>query len=73
MSLTTVEVDLDHGRVTPRGNESLPERATALLTILPARTASRDPLVQHPALGKAVFHESPALPLTVEDWPEVHP
>jgi hypothetical protein len=34
MSLVTVEVELDHGRVIPKGNEPLPEKAKALLTIL---------------------------------------
>jgi hypothetical protein len=34
MSLVTVEVQLDHGRVIPKGTEPLPEKATALLTIL---------------------------------------
>lgn len=70
MSLTTVEVELDHGRVTPRGNESLPEHANALLTILPAKTTSRDPLIQHPELGKAIFYENPALPLHTDHWPD---
>ncbi len=70
MSLTTLEVELDHGKVTPRGNEALPERARALLTILPSgNKPCGDPLVQHSALGKAVFHENPANPLLPEDWP----
>lgn len=72
MSLTTVEVELDHGRVTPRGDESLPEHAHALLTILPARTRSPDPLIQHPDLGKAIIFENPALPLHPADWPDAH-
>ncbi len=35
MSLVTIEVEIDHGRVIPRGSESLPEKGTGLLTLLP--------------------------------------
>ena len=35
MSYLTVEVEIDHGRVQPKGAESLPEKASGLLTILP--------------------------------------
>lgn len=34
MSFKTVEVELDGGRVTPQGTETLPVKARALLTIL---------------------------------------
>ena len=34
MSYKTVEVELDHGRVRPRNGDTLPEHASALLTIL---------------------------------------
>jgi hypothetical protein len=34
MSYVTVEVDIDHGRILPKGAEALPERASGLLTIL---------------------------------------
>ena len=34
MSYRTVEVEIDHGRVLPKGSESLPEKASGLLTIL---------------------------------------
>lgn len=34
MSYTTVEVELENGRVIPRGNTTLPAKARALLTIL---------------------------------------
>jgi hypothetical protein len=34
MSYLTVEVELDHGRVVSKGAESLPEKASGLLTIL---------------------------------------
>lgn len=35
MSLVTLEVDIDHGRVIPRGPETLPKKGAALLTLLP--------------------------------------
>ena len=34
MSYVTVEVEIDHGRVSPKGAEILPEEASGLLTIL---------------------------------------
>ena len=34
MSYLTLEVEIDHGRVSPKGAEALPERASGLLTIL---------------------------------------
>jgi hypothetical protein len=34
MSYQTVEVDLDNGQVRPRGVETLPAKARALLTII---------------------------------------
>jgi hypothetical protein len=34
MSYRTVEVELENGRIRPRGDETLPVRASALLTIL---------------------------------------
>jgi hypothetical protein len=34
MSYLTVEVEIDHGRVSPKGPEALPERASGLLTIM---------------------------------------
>ena len=35
MSLVTLEVEIDHGRVIARGSEPLPEKGTGLLTLLP--------------------------------------
>ena len=35
MSLVTFEVEIDHGRVIPRGSEPLPEKGKGLLTLLP--------------------------------------
>ena len=34
MSYRTLEVEIDHGRVLPKGAEALPEKASGLLTIL---------------------------------------
>ena len=34
MRYLTVEVEIDHGRVSPKGAEILPEEASGLLTIL---------------------------------------
>jgi hypothetical protein len=34
MSYVTVEVEIDHGRILPKGTEALPEKASGLLTIL---------------------------------------
>ena len=35
MSLVTVEVEIEHGRVIVRGTDRLPDRASGLLTLLP--------------------------------------
>lgn len=44
MSYLTVEVEIDHGRVVPRGPEGLPEKGKGLLTILqPVSTAGTEP------------------------------
>jgi hypothetical protein len=34
MSYLTLEVEIDHGRISPKGSEALPEKASGLLTIL---------------------------------------
>lgn len=70
MSLITLEVELDHGRIVPKGAERLPDKASALLTILPERTGMRDPLQPDPELQRVKFFEDPAKPLEVGDWPE---
>lgn len=71
MSLLTVEVELDHGRVTAKGGEPLPQHAKALLTILPqAGGPKRDPLERDPSLPRVIFHEDPTLPLSEDEWPE---
>lgn len=38
MTLVTLEVEIDHGRVIPRGSEPLPEKGKGLLTLLPEPT-----------------------------------
>jgi len=71
MSLLTLEVELDQGRVTSKGGEPLPQHARALLTILPAQSgARRNPLEPHPALQRVQFFEDPATPLSEDEWPE---
>jgi hypothetical protein len=40
MSLVTLEVEIDHGRVIPRGSEPLPEKGKGLLTLLPDSAGS---------------------------------
>ena len=66
MSLLTLEVEIDHGRVVVKGSGSLPEKASALLTILPARDVANDELVLDPAPRPVVFLEGPPPPLVLE-------
>ena len=70
MSLLTIEVSIDHGRVTPTEPVTLPETARGLLTILPGKTAARDPLAPHPVLSKGRILADPTEPLSADDWPE---
>ena len=52
MSYRTVEVEINHGRVLAKGAESLPERASGLLTILLPKTLTQ----LHPSgLAKGQF------------------
>lgn len=45
MSYLTVEVEIDHGRVSPKGAEKLPDKASGFLTILvPSPLAQPRPL-----------------------------
>jgi hypothetical protein len=64
----TLEVDIDHGRVVPRGPEGLPEKGSGLLTILrpastagaasnPSRSRVELPLVRGD--GKRIVHPMP--------------
>jgi hypothetical protein len=48
MSFTTVEVEIDHGHISPKGPERLPEKAYGLLTIL-----NPSPLLQPRPIGLA--------------------
>jgi hypothetical protein len=52
MSYLTLEVEIDHGRVSTKGAEALPEKASGLLTIL------NSPPLSHPrpsGLAKGQF------------------
>jgi len=42
MSYVTVEVKIEHGRITTKEPEKLPENATGLLTIFPDANGSAD-------------------------------
>jgi hypothetical protein len=68
MSYTTVEVELDHGRVWPRGNTALPEKAHALLTILEARTGTSGPGPVSAEAGLQRFLSTPDFALTAEQF-----
>ena len=41
MNYRTLEVEIDHGRVVPKGPETLPEKGTGLLTIFGKPEPSR--------------------------------
>lgn len=43
MNYTTVEAQIDHGRVTVMEPEKLPERGRGLLIVLPAEEATQSP------------------------------
>ena len=68
MSYKTVEVDLQDGRVTPLGQESLPARAHALLTFLPANGQTPRPVSAGSARGLRRFLSGPDFPLTPEQF-----
>jgi hypothetical protein len=44
MNYLTVEVEIDHGRVSSKGAEALPEKASGLLTILEPKTTQPRPI-----------------------------
>jgi len=52
MSYRTVEVEIDHGRILSKGAETLPEKASGLLTILNSPTLSESRPI---GLAKGVF------------------
>lgn len=66
MSYTTVEVDLDHGRVSPRGATALPAKARALLTILEFTNDAVSPHTPSPNAGLRRFLSAPDFALTSE-------
>ncbi len=51
MSYQTLEVDLEIGTVRPRGTESLPAKARALLTIVESVDDSAESLIARPHEG----------------------
>jgi hypothetical protein len=71
MSLMTIEVEIDHGKIIPKGTGFLPDHAVGLLTIFddPKDSPVRNPLAQDPTLW-VVSHEDLTAPLHPEDWPE---
>lgn len=44
MNYLTVEVEINHGQISPKGGEALPEKASGLLTIFPEGLAHSRPL-----------------------------
>jgi hypothetical protein len=44
MSYLTVEVEIDHGHVSAKGAEHLPEKASGLLTLFPPPSAQLRPI-----------------------------
>ena len=67
MSHKTVEVELDGGRVWPRGLEPLPSKATALLTILEPHEDVPSAAVSSVS-GLKRFLSAPDFPLTSEQF-----
>ena len=63
MSYLTVEVEIDHGRISVKGAETLPEEASGLLTIL-----NPPPLSQPRPIGLA---KGQFAPLPKDVHPEV--
>ena len=68
MSYKTVEVELENGRVTPQGSESLPARAHALLTILQPNGEGPPPATKDSSAGLSRFLSAPSFPLTPEQF-----
>jgi hypothetical protein len=68
MSYQTVEVELESGRVHPRGTETLPERAHALLTILAPGFAATPARGGGASAGLGRFLSKPDFPLTPEQF-----
>jgi hypothetical protein len=68
MSYTTVEVELDHGRVWPRSQTPLPERARALLTILEPSDNTSGSWKTSSEAGLQRFLSMPDFPLSPEQF-----
>jgi hypothetical protein len=69
MSYQTLELELERGRVRPRGAEVLPERAQALLTILQAGSNDRSTRTQGVASpGLRRFLSAKDFPRTPEQY-----
>jgi len=62
MSFLTVEVEIENGRISPRGTEALPEKAVGLFTILSPEimdSGSKGPELQRPqGLARGLFKVS---------------
>jgi hypothetical protein len=63
MSFRTIEVDVIEGQVRPTGNEHLPKRAHALLTIVNESSSPQAPGTEN-CLKK--FLELPRIPVSAE-------
>ena len=68
MSFKSVEVELENGRVHPRGGETLPAHASALLTILAAPAQAVRLASSPPAAGLERLLKSTDFPLTPEQF-----
>ena len=56
MSYLTVEVEIDHGHVLAKGAESLPEKASGLLTIFKSETVNHSAMSPLQALESLQKH-----------------
>lgn len=68
MNYLTVEVDLDHGQVRPRGPGQLPERARALLTLLESDAGASVRKPDSAEAGLVRFLSGPDFALTPEQF-----
>lgn len=69
MSLVTLEVEIDHGRVISRGPEPLPEKGHGLLTLLPEPATISHRASVSDFLGK--WTGSFSLPTSAENDPRL--
>ena len=56
MSYLTVEVEIDHGHISPKGAEALPEKASGLLTIFRADSSTTSAISPLQALESLQKH-----------------